>query len=160
MADGTIFAKRDEGQALWMLGSLYDVKVGSDATGGALTVIEMTIPPGQGTSPPPHKHDGGEAAYVLEGTVRFHSDGQTFEASQGSFVYFPKGTLEWPEATGNVPARILAIYAPGRIDKFFAEVAEPAKTRTLPPPPSGPPDVEKLVAAGKKYGLELEAPPH
>lgn len=45
------------------------------------------------------------------------------------------------------------------MDKFFKEVAEPAKSRTLPPPPKGPPDIERLVAAAKKYGMEIPPPP-
>ncbi|HII41510.1 MAG TPA: hypothetical protein HA326_09905 [Thermoplasmata archaeon] len=42
---------------------------------------------------------------------------------------------------------------------FFKEVGERAMTRTLPPPPKGEPDLEKLGAVARKYGLELRAPP-
>lgn len=54
MGASNVVSKRGEGQAFWMLGGLYEVRVPSEATNGALTVMEMTIPPGMG--PPPHTH--------------------------------------------------------------------------------------------------------
>ena len=54
---------------------------------------------------------------------------------------------------------MVATYSPGGIEKFFAEVGEKAQRREVPPPPSEPPDFEKIAAAGAKHGLELQAPP-
>lgn len=159
MADKSLTVKKGEGKALWMLGSLYDVKATSDATGGVMSVLEITIPAGAASAPPPHRHNGSEAAYVIEGALRYHIEDRTVDAPAGSFLFFPKGTLEWMEAVG-APARVLVIYTPGGMDKFFQEVAEPAKSRTLPPPPKSPPDFAKLQAAGKRHGLELLPPPH
>src|SRR5205807_3048620 len=69
MADTTVVRNPGEGTAYWMLGGLYELKAGADETGGAMSLFEMTIPPGAG--PPAHTHPGGEAVYVLEGSVRY-----------------------------------------------------------------------------------------
>ncbi|MBI3743522.1 MAG: cupin domain-containing protein [Chloroflexi bacterium] len=153
-----VVMKKGEGKPLWMLGSLYEVRVASDASGGACTVMEMTIPPGM--SAPPHKHNGAEILYVLEGMFKLHIENRTVDAGPGTCAFFPKGTLEWMEATGRSPGKVLVVYAPGGMDKFFTEVAEPAKSRSIPPPPTSPPDVAKLVAAGKRHGLEIVPPKH
>jgi len=154
MAGKTVVRKRGEGQALWMLGGLYEVKATSDETGGGMSVMEFTIPVGMG--PPPHTHEAGELIYVLEGTARYRIGEETIDAGPGTLIHFPAGTLETFEPTSTV--RILTVYAPGGMDRFFAEAGEPAKTREVPPPSSEPPDVERLAAIGERYGLHIKAP--
>lgn len=157
-ADKSLVVKKGEGTPLWMMGSLYDIKATSEATGGALSAVEMTIPPGASSAPPPHRHNCMEAVYVVEGMIKYHIEERTVDAGPGSFLCFPKKTLEWMEATGSAPAKLLVIYTPGGMDKFFQEVAEPAKSRSLPPPPKSPPDFAMLAKAAKKHGLELVPP--
>jgi quercetin dioxygenase-like cupin family protein len=151
----TVVRNRGEGKALWMLGGLYEVKASSEETDGAMTIMEMTIPAGMG--PPPHTHPGAEAVYVLEGTVRYHIDDETVEGGPGSFFCIPKGTWEQFEPTSTV--RLLVVYEPGGIEDFFAEAGEEASAHELPPPPESPPDVERLTAIGKRYGMEVAPPP-
>ena len=154
MADTTVVRQPGEGKALWMLGGLYEVKAAGQETDGKLTIIEMTIPAGMG--PPPHTHPGGEAVYVLEGKVRYHIGDDAVEGGPGSFFYIPEGTWENFEPTEQI--RVLVIYAPGGIDEFFAEVGEPATTREVPPAPEGPPDVEALIGAAERHGMQMRAP--
>ena len=150
-----LIRKRGEGSAIWMLGGLYEVKLSADETGGALTFMEFTIPVGMG--PPVHTHEQDEVVYILEGTATYHLGDQVTEVGPGSTVFIPKGTAETFEPKTTL--RMLAIYSPGGADRFFAEAGEPAQSRELPPPPSAPPDIEKLAAIGKRYGLELMGPP-
>jgi quercetin dioxygenase-like cupin family protein len=154
MADQVVVRGPGEGNALWMLGGLYEVKAASQETGGGMTAMEFTVPVGAG--PPPHAHDCAEALYVLEGTAQFHVDGRTVDAGPGSFFYFPAGTTETFEPTSQL--RVLVIYGRGGMDEFFAEAGEPAASREIPPPLDGPPDIDRLAAIGAKYGLELRAP--
>jgi quercetin dioxygenase-like cupin family protein len=155
MADQVVTRHQGEGTPLWMLGGLYEFKATADETGGGMTVVEMMIPAGMG--PPPHIHDGAEAVYVIEGAVRYHIAGEVVEGRAGSFFYIPEGVLEAFEPTEL--SRLLVIYAPGKaIHKFFLEAAEPAQTRELPPPPEGPPDVERLTAIAARHGLTIPAP--
>src|SRR2546423_11937762 len=97
MADTTVVRNPGEGTAYWMLGGLYEVKAAGDETGGAATIVEMTIPSGSG--PPPHTHAGGEAVYVLQGNVKYHIGDDVFEGGPGSFFYIPEGTWENFEPT-------------------------------------------------------------
>jgi quercetin dioxygenase-like cupin family protein len=137
-----------------MLGGLYRVMAAGDETGGAVTIMEMTIPAGAG--PPPHTHPGGESVYVIEGKLRYHIGDDVVEGGPGSFFYVPEGTKENFEPLEQ--SRLLVIYTPGGIDGFFAEAGEPAQANELPPPSDTPPDLERLVEIGRRYGMEIEAP--
>jgi quercetin dioxygenase-like cupin family protein len=156
MAGKTVVRKAGEGEALWMLDSLYEVMASGEETGGELTVMQMTIPPGIG--PPPHTHPGGESVYVLEGQIRYHIGEETHEAGPGSFFHIPADVVENFEPTGDQPARLLVMYTPGGIDKFFTEVGEPAQARELPPPSAEPPDLERIASIGAKHGLNIKMP--
>lgn len=152
----TVVRKPDEGEAIWMLNSLYEVRASGDETGGQLTAIEMTIPPEMG--PPPHVHEGGEAVYVLEGQVRYHIGGETHEGGPGTFFYIPAGIEENFEAAEGNAVRLLVIYTPGGLDKFFRDAGEPAQRREVPPPSDTPPDLERVGAIAEKHGLQLKVP--
>jgi quercetin dioxygenase-like cupin family protein len=154
MPDTTVVRHRNEGEAISMLGGAYEVKAAGSETNDRITVMEMIIPEGAG--PPPHTHPGGEAVYVLEGTLRYHIDGETVEGGPGSFFYVAAGAVENFEPVTQV--RLLVIYAPGGIDDFFREAGEPGQAGVLPPPPDGPPDVERLAAIASKYGMDIQAP--
>ena len=154
MADVTVVCNRDEGDAVWMLGGRYEVKASADDTGGAMTVMEMWMPAGMG--PPPHTHPGTESVYVLEGRLRYHIGEQTFEGTPGSFFHIPAGIVENFEPTEE--SRVLVTYSPGGIERFFTEAGEPARSPGLPPPPDGPPDIERLASIAARYGMEIQQP--
>lgn len=150
----SIVRESSQGNAYWVLGGLYEVLLSSEDTGGVCTIMRMTVP--QGSGPPPHTHPGSESAYVLEGTARFHVDGQTHEAGPGAVLHFPTGTLETFEPTSTV--RLMIVYEPGGIDRFFSEVGEVATERTLPPPSDTPPDFERIARIGEQYGMQFDLP--
>ena len=146
--------KGDDGAAYWLLGGLYEVLVAGEETGDELTIMRMTTPGGTGS--PPHTHPGSEALYVVAGELAVHVGDETVSAGPGASFWFPAGTREWFDAV--TTATVVATYLPGGIDKFFAEVGEPALTRGLPPADSAPPDFERILAAAARYGMEIEAP--
>src|SRR5947209_3890479 len=154
MASGSVVRGRDEGEAFWMLGGRYEVKVSADESGGEMTVMEMLMPAGGG--PPPHTHPGSESVYVLSGRLRYNIGDQTFDGGPGSFFHIPAGTLEFFEPTEET--RVLVTYAPGGIEKFFAEAGEPAGGPGLPAPLEGPPDIERLASIASRHGMEIQAP--
>jgi quercetin dioxygenase-like cupin family protein len=53
-----------QGEALWAMGSLFELKLGSEETDGALTAMEVTQPPGIATPLHVH-HREAEVFYVL-----------------------------------------------------------------------------------------------
>ena len=153
MADA-IARKSDESRALWFLGGLYEILVSGEETGGQVTVMRMTAPAGTGS--PPHTHPGEEALYVLEGELTVHIGDEVVSAKPGSSFYFPAGTREFFEAV--TQATVLVTYTPGGVDKFFAEVGEPAATRTLPPPSNEPPEFERIVRIAAEHGMNIDLP--
>ncbi|MDX1534836.1 MAG: cupin domain-containing protein [Thermoplasmata archaeon] len=157
MGQGTHVAD-GEGTALWFLGGLYEIKVDGEASGGP-SVVQVTTPPGPALGAPPHVHDCDEVVYVVEGNLRFHVEGQTQDAGPGSVLHFPQGVEEWFENTTNEGAKILIVYDGGHAVSLFREVAEPAKTRSVPPPMEEEPDLEALAATAARFGVEIRAPP-
>jgi quercetin dioxygenase-like cupin family protein len=155
MASETVVRSAGAGDAIWMLGGRYEVKVTGEETSGAMTVMEMWMPAGMG--PPPHTHPGTESVYVLEGKLRYHIGDETVDGSPGSFFHIPPGTLEFFEPTEEL--RVLVTYMPGGIDKFFAEAGEPARSAGLPPAPDTPPDIGGLIAIAARYGMDIQQPP-
>ena len=146
----------DEAEAIWFLGTLATVKAAGARTGGALSVVEFTHPPGFAT--PRHVHHvEDEAFYILQGAMRGFSGDRSWRATPGSFVWLPRGIPHGFAVDGDETLRSLAITLPAGFERFVAEVGEPARERTLPPPAA--PDVEKLLAAAAKHGQEILGPP-
>ena len=150
-ADAVPFAVRPgEGKTVQgPVGGPLEFKARGDRTGGRLTAIENTIPPGEG--PPLHTHAAeDEFWFVIEGDLRFRLGDETSEAPQGSFVFVPRGT---PHAFVNVgagPARILVMFTPSGMEGFFDRFAE------LPAEGAGP-DAFREIGAG--VGMEVTGPP-
>src|ERR1700730_17621033 len=95
MASETVVRPAGTGDAVWMLGGRYEVKVAGEETKGAMTVMEMWMPAGMG--PPPHTHPGTESVYVLEGKLRYHIGEDTLDGGPGSFLHIAPETLEFFE---------------------------------------------------------------
>ncbi|NUR87607.1 MAG: cupin domain-containing protein [Nonomuraea sp.] len=154
MADNVVARKQGEGDAYWLLGGLYEVLASGAETGGAMTVMQMTVPAGMG--PPPHTHPGSETVYVLEGTLEYHIGDETVEGGPGSCFHVPAGTWENFEPTSAV--RLLVTYLPGGIDEFFAEVGERASARVLPPSEDADAAVQRFLDAAPRYGMQMREP--
>jgi Cupin domain len=78
----------------------------------------------------------------------------------GEFVFIPKGVVHGFKNVGQEPARCLGIVTPGGLaEKLLTGLGEPAKAETLPPPPEGPPDVERIAQIVSNYDTEMVLPP-
>lgn len=157
--DGTGFGlDAGAGEATWFMGQLATLKMGSDATNGRAAMLEFVTPAGGG--PPFHVHrDQDESFYVLEGEITFYVGDAVIEAKQGSFAFGPRNVPHTFVVGPNGPARYLLLTEPGGFDRFVAEVGEPAGALTLPPPPTGPPDIAAISAIAAAYGIEILGPP-
>ena len=151
---GTVVRTRGAGDAFWMLGGRYEVKVSSEESDGAMTVMEMWLPAGMG--PPPHTHPGSETVYVLSGRLRYHIAGEVHDGGPGSIFHIPAGVLENFEPVEE--SRLLVTYAPGGIEQFFAQAGEPATSDELPPAMDGPPDLAELASIASRYGMDIQLP--
>ncbi|HEU5330470.1 MAG TPA: quercetin 2,3-dioxygenase [Thermomicrobiales bacterium] len=148
--------RREEGEAVWFLGTLMQVKAAAAETGGAFGLIEQVLPPG--FAPPPHIHHAeDEAFYLLEGAADFFCGDQTWRAGPGAFMYFPRGIVHGFRIADAAPARLLQWTTPAGLERMFVEAGEPAPSLTLPPP--GPPAVEKVLALAPTYRFVFAGPP-
>ncbi len=121
-------------------------KVRGDRSGGALTVIENQIAPGDG--PPHHVHaNEDEAWWIVEGTLRFRLGDDAAEAPAGTFVFVPRGVPHAFQNIGAGPARILVLFTPSGMERFFDTFA------TLP---GGP---EAFSTAGREAQMDVVGPP-
>lgn len=145
-----------EGSAYWFLGTLVLLKATGAATGGAFGLIEQVAPPGFG--PPLHVHRGeDELFYLVEGEATFVCDGRQWRVGSGAAVFLPRDRPHTFRIEGDAPARLLQFTFPAGLERFFAELGEPAPALTLPPP--APPDVDGLLALAPKYRFEILGPP-
>jgi quercetin dioxygenase-like cupin family protein len=98
-------------------------KVRSEATGGAYSILELTLAPGSGA--PEHVHQReDEIFYVVEGECEIQAGGQTWVAGAGSVVVLPKGVPHAFRNTGLSLTRILITAVPGGLEKFFEEASQ------------------------------------
>jgi quercetin dioxygenase-like cupin family protein len=124
-------------------------KARGEQTNGALTLFENLIAPGDG--PPFHTHaDEDEAWYVLEGALRFRLGDEIASAPAGSFVFVPRGTPHCFQNVGEEPARIIVMFTPSGMERFFDRFA------TLP---AGPVDPGAFRSIGAEAGMDVVGPP-
>jgi len=141
----------DEGEAIWFGGGLATIKASSAQTDGAVAIIELMGVPGGG--PLRIHHRETEAYYILEGTMKVVSGDQEWTASAGDFVWLPRELEHGYAVLAGENLRMLVIALPAGLDSFMREAGEPAQERTLPPSPDF--DMDKLMAATTKYGIDI-----
>ena len=79
----------DEGEARWWFGALAEVKATAADTGGQMTNVEVTEPPGIEASLHVH-HCDDEGFWVLEGDIASEVGDATIEAGAGDYVFGPR----------------------------------------------------------------------
>src|SRR5262249_20270334 len=100
------------GQPMNILGHQATLKLTSSDTRGDGYLFDLVTPPGLGI--PPHVHQlEDEYIYVLEGTFEIFLGGKTYEASQGTLLYFPRYTAHGFRNIGAGAGRTLWTVVPG-----------------------------------------------
>jgi mannose-6-phosphate isomerase-like protein (cupin superfamily) len=121
----------------------------AETTNGGFTALENFIGPEQG--PPEHIHvREDEMYYVFEGTIRFKASGRYFDAPAGAFIFIPRGTPHCFQNVGREDARLLVMFAPAGMERFFEGHA------AMPPGPSDPEMYRRVAHAA---GMEVVGPP-
>lgn len=144
----------------YLFGILLRFIARSSDTGGTFCLVEATTAPGAGAPPNRHPADD-EAFYVLEGKYEFLIEGERRVATPDTFVKVPPGTVHAFTNIDNKPSRMLIINLPGEVhEAFFSQAAEPMPpgTRELPPPSNAPPDIQRVIDAGRRNGVEFMLP--
>ncbi|WP_260190492.1 cupin domain-containing protein [Actinophytocola gossypii] len=156
--ENLIHVPADDGDGVWIGGTLHTVKAGTATTSGSLSFLQLTVSPGDG--PPPHIHTGeDETLYILSGEFEFFSAGRTFAATAGDLVHVPRGTLHGVRNVGESTARALTIYTPGGMDRYFTAVGTPEGLPGAGPAPLSPEQLRAAVEQAPAHGLIIPPPP-
>src|SRR5262245_10195104 len=149
MMEQGIFFEPGEGMALSARGSSMLFKAVADTTGGTFSLMERTLPVSN-RRPPPHRHQGPEGFYVLEGSIEFVVGAQSRIGGAGFWALVPGGVAHTFGSAGASPARLLIIHAPAA-DVYFVELQ--ALWRQTQPPTA-----EEERALMRRHGLEPVEP--
>lgn len=105
------------------LGGQFEVvvRVRAEHTGGAMAVVEQTIPPGALIAP--HTHQNDVWVHVLSGEIGVLVGDQTATAAPGAWALKPRGVLHAVWNSQPDPARIIEVLTPGGTERFFEEIA-------------------------------------
>ena len=151
-----VVVRAGEGEARWWFGALAELKATAADTGGQMTIVEVTEPPGM-EAPLHVHHRDDEGFWVLEGDATFEVGDATIAASAGDYVFGPRD-IPHRYTVGDQGCRMLFILLPGGIEDVIRATSEPAQRRTLPPPSEeepSPEEIKGLKAIVKEHGYEL-----
>ncbi len=147
--------KTGEGRTIGIVGDVYRFLATGNETGGRYAMFEAIVPPGGG--PPPHIHrQEDETFYVLEGEITFQVGEETVVAGPGTFVNMPTGNPHAFKNESEQTAKMLISYAPAGLEEYFFEVGQPFDGE-LPPKPTKE-EIDRLLAAAPRYGIEFVLP--
>lgn len=117
-----------------------------DETNGSLTALETIAAQARGHRSTP---TGTRAsACRAGGTVRFRFREDLQDAPAGSFVYVPRGVPHTWENAGTTPARMLVLFTPSGMERFFDRFSALGR--------AGP---EAFAEAADGTGMEVVGPP-
>jgi quercetin dioxygenase-like cupin family protein len=154
---GAVIRKPGEGRTVAVVGDVYRFLAVGEETGGRYALWESVVPPGGG--PPPHVHSREEEGfYVLEGEVTFLAGDERIVAGPGVFINMPVGTQHTFKNESSQPARMLISVAPAGLERMFFEVGVPVPEGTQSAPPPTKEEIERLLAAAPRYGIEIKLP--
>ncbi|MBB02228.1 MAG: cupin [Planctomyces sp.] len=148
-----------EGRRIGVVGDVYRFLATGEETGGKYATFEAIVPPGSG--PPPHIHSREEESFlVLEGEMTFQLGKDRIVASEGTFLNMPIGSLHCFKNETDTTARLLISVAPAGLEKMFFEVGQPLADNAESAPPPNETDIQKLLEAAPRYGVEIKFPQH
>ena len=148
-----IYVPANGGVTKWFSGDVYSVKLAAEQTGGALGVVEASVPPGGG--PVAHTHrDQDETFYLLSGELEFLDGEETFVATAGDLVFCRRNIRHRFKNTGLHTAKMLFFYTPGGPEGLFTEGGDEPQPG-VQVPTWGPERFEgPMLDLFEKYALE------
>ncbi len=146
-----------EGEHVLQMRACVSVKLGVDAAqDGRVSAAEFWMPAQFG--PPVHIHHAeDELLQIIEGNVRIVCGDTDVILGPGGFAYLPRGVPHTFWVQGDEPARMLAIFTPGGVERMFTDSGEPTEAAQLPGgEATAPGGLEALTA---HYRVEHIGPP-
>jgi quercetin dioxygenase-like cupin family protein len=151
-----IIRQAGEGERMWFAGGgTLTWKATAAETGGSFSVFEDRMERGKTT--PLHLHPNlDEAAYVFDGELLLHVDGEEHRVGAGGVFVVPRGVPHALLVTSE-SARVLALVVPGNGEAFFREAGEPIRSEA---DAARPADFGRLrEVAERSDTIELLGPP-
>lgn len=137
------------GKVLNILGDTLIVKISGRDSGGELFLGLAEAEPGSG--PPPHIHQReDETFYCLEGEFEGFCGDQKFRLTPGMTAFLPRGVVHAWKCSSSKRGRMIVAFTPATFEGFFEEVGALTPTEQS--------DIPRVLAIGKKYGLEFLPP--
>jgi mannose-6-phosphate isomerase-like protein (cupin superfamily) len=136
-AEEVIFLPADGGRA-YDAGPMHAVfKADGEETGDRYCVSEWWLEAGQPGSGP-HSHEANEEIfYVLEGEMSFRVGDRWIEASRGSFLRVPAGTIHDFENRSDARAGVLNVFIPGGFETMMPRIVGSMAGEAPGPPRRG-----------------------
>lgn len=131
-------------------GTIYRTILETDATGGAMSIVDSVSPPDYGPLRHIH-HDADETFVILSGEVELWLDGETTIKGPGETAFIPRGREHTFRVIGTQPSRHLVILTPGGFEGFFADMAA-GQFRI-------PEDMAQIAESAARHHLEFTGPP-
>lgn len=148
--------ERGEGVSVWSLGGRFTAKANAADTEDRFALVEAVA--FQSTEPPLHiHHHEDEAWYVVEGKMTFYVGDEVMEATDGCFVYAPRG-IPHTFTVDREPTRVLVLVSPAGFEHFALELGVEA-TGDTPPQDLAVPPPDVLGPVAERYGIEVVGPP-
>jgi len=142
-----------DGRSIGIVGDIYRFLATGTETNGRYTIFEAIVPPGGG--PPHHLHRReDETFYVLEGQVTLKVGDETLVAGPGTFINLPIWNPHSFRNDSDKMVRMLISLTPSGLEDFFFEIGQRFDDSKLPPKPT-PEEIEKMVEAAPRYGIEF-----
>lgn len=130
-------------------GTRATIKVRSDQTAGAYSLVEWEHQP-RAPGPPLHTHEREEEAfYVVKGTVVVTVGDERTEEGPGAFIMVPRRTPHTFSVIGEEPATILLILSPPGYEGFWEELSMVTDGGAKQP------SAETMSALGAKYAMRV-----
>ena len=118
-----------------------------EQTNGALTALDVGVPPGEG--PALHLHTREEESiYVLEGDLRWKLGDELRVTPAGSFVFIPRDLAHCFQNVGETPGRMLVTFTPAGMEGFFDRLSKLTAF-----------DPDAFRRAGAEVGTDMVGPP-
>jgi quercetin dioxygenase-like cupin family protein len=122
-----------------------EIVLDGDATGGALALLTLRMPPGAGA--PPHRHNREtETLLVREGELTVELGGEERLLGPGEAAFLPQGSLHGFRSDGGAVVDVIAV--PAGLERFFRVLC--SEDPSAPPPAD-----EDVRAAQEAAGLDF-----
>ena len=111
----------NSGDLVTVMGVRHRILVTADQSGGAYTLLKVSVPQGSGI--PAHVHTReDEVFHVVEGAAEFLVGGERVDARAGATIVGPRGKPHAFKGTSREPCRMLVVVTPGGFERFLGEL--------------------------------------